>query len=243
MTGQPRHLPRVTPPAPGPASPMSRPPSLPRPENVTAARAMMSARVTMEEAIRLVTLMLADRGNAAAERSYLKSLAGYLVTQPRAVAIACCDPHRGVASEVPTRIVIADLARWCAVHSEPIAEILRDDFRRRMFGPPDDQPLPREGRETLAELRARYGRKWGLQGIDPALDARQRASGQAATTGEAAGAALAAALRAASERQIAAEYARLGVSPVRDGTGSLLSPALVRAVNPALLRPGADRDG
>jgi hypothetical protein len=204
---------------------------------------MMADRLEEPEAIRLVTMMVADKGIAAAERSYLKSLAGFLMTQPRVVAIACCDPNRGLATEVFVRPVIADLARWCARESAPICAALRDDCLQRTFGPPPDAPTNLTAEERAA-VAARVREKIkGLKRMDAVDAARAKARGM--TEEEAEQARIEEDLmrreirnakeRDYNERSILGEYAAKGIAPVKDKGGRVLPLSFVRAINPALL--------
>lgn len=185
----------------------------------------------------MVAIMLKHRDSidAPAGQNYVKALAARLMVEPRAVAIACCDPVHGLVSEIFVRPVIADIARWCARHSEEAHLMVADDDRR--WREERDRECDRSNRETVEELRARLGPTFGLKGIDK-LD-RIRGDTRAEEDEEAAkqrqAEANAQAL-AASSRDIAADYARRGMETVTTGGEWDLpvSPALAAQLG----RPG-----
>jgi len=83
--------------------------------------------------------------------------------------------------------------------------------------PPDlfDARVERANRPTIAELRAKYGPTWGIKTM--AAAARHERELRHA--------------KECADRAILAEYAALGLDPVHTNDGTLVSPALLRALN------------
>lgn len=215
MTDPHRNLPATA--GPAQAMPTSLHNSLARPRSASEARAMLAARLTESEALKLVAIMLKHRDglDPPAGPSYVKSLAARLMIEPREVAIACCDPVRGLVAEIFVRPVIADIARWCARESEPLRDWLaRQDERLAFDAKCGPAVIDRSGRPTIEELRARLGPTFGIRRID-AIDIMRGKRGE--EDEEAARQRRAAESAAAFERSCAAinhDYAQLGIEPV-----------------------------
>src|SRR5260370_888327 len=206
-----------------PATQRSQPISPVRPRNASEARAMLHDRLKESEALKLVAMMLATYPGAADPPSYVKSLAGRLMVEPRAVAIACCDPAHGLVREIFVRPTVADIARWCDREAEDLGRMVRADDERRELADQtrerrntESRDVDRSNRESVDEMRARLGPTFGLKPVprggqyrrDDDTDDEEAKSRQAEANARAID---------ASKSMIAADYARLGVKPISTG--------------------------
>lgn len=96
---------------------------------------------------------------------FLTSLGAVLEQYPNEVVIHVTDPRTGVQRGQKFPPTIAEIVEAC---DAKIAEINRHQ-RFRDWGKPDEPPAleaPRDTRLSLDELKAKYGKNWGLKSLD-----------------------------------------------------------------------------
>src|SRR5215471_13485570 len=78
-------------------------------------RKAMTDRLISSEAISAVSRLLSVFPNGAPHdpKGYIGALAELLQQYPRVVAIACCDPLKGVARTTRFMPTVADVVSWC----------------------------------------------------------------------------------------------------------------------------------
>jgi hypothetical protein len=92
---------------------------------------------------------------------------------PRAIAIRCANPLKGVAATTRFKPTVADLTAWCQREVDNLQEIvdradldkrLREERTAALF---EEQRLTeeRKTRPSLDELRAKHGPLWGLKSL------------------------------------------------------------------------------
>lgn len=189
----------------------------------------------------------ADAASEPDPEGYAPALAAVLCNHPREVAEDCANVRIGVVLDCMSRkaLTAGRVHDWCVRHSVELREFVRrEDERIRIAeeaAKARQAEIDRGSRQTLDELRTRHGKDWGLKrmdavdivrGIDPAAVEETRKAHRAEQDRKA---------RAFNERVFAEDYARLGFEPVYDSHGVMLSPSLVRAINPARLVPAGSR--
>jgi hypothetical protein len=209
--------------------------------NGVEARAILANRLTSAEALKLVAIMLDARGRLPNEppdsEGYIRALAGRLQIEPRMVAIACCDPQKGLMTEIFVKPQVADIVRWCDREAQWLHKIVDDDRREQHARATSREPeVDRSDHETLEQLLERYGPTFGLRRTD-ALDVVR---GEAGDDDEEAARKREQQLNAEALEQsnmiILREYASYGIEPIKSPDGMLVSLSLARLVNEDIAR-------
>jgi hypothetical protein len=139
------------------------------PKNV---KLVLEERLLPSEAAELVAAILRSYPPNDIEQSgYIITLAACLQQFPKAVAIRCGNPLKGVAATTRFRPTVADITAWCQREVDHLQEIvdradhekrLTDERIARIF---EEQRLAeeRKSRPSMEELRTKYGPTWGLK--------------------------------------------------------------------------------
>jgi hypothetical protein len=140
--------------------------------DVGSLRTLHSDRLTYPDAVELVGKVIAlfPNGSPPNAKGYIGGLAQILVAYPKAVAIECANPLKGVARELRFLPTPADLIAWleresawlrnsiqATDHIEQLAAAQRQRAEEERAA--DEQ---RKRRPALDELRAKYGPNWGI---------------------------------------------------------------------------------
>jgi hypothetical protein len=192
------------------------------------AQALLNERLKRSEAMKLVAMILAGfpRGAARDEDVYLDTLAAALCQEPSSIAIACANPHSGIVQECMFKPTAKEIHDWCARAAEPLRRIVGEADRRNKLEAPI---IDRSNRPSIDELRERYGPTFGIKRVD-ALD-KIRGEPDDEERERRVNAERAATMVERNRRNILADYARLKLDPVKASDGTLVSPALLRALN------------
>lgn len=117
-----------------------------------------SERMIPSEAIEAVTKMIRGypNGGANAGASYIGALASVLAQYPRAIAIECADPLRGVARTCKFLPTVADIVSWCEPHFEKMHSTVQREDRikeqiaaRKPIAKAQNNPIPAWCRANL----------------------------------------------------------------------------------------------
>ena len=140
-------------------------------ENV---RLVLAERLLPSEAATWVISMLRSYPPSEVDQhDYILTLAACLQQFPRAIAIRCANPLKGVAATTRFKPTVADLTAWCQREVDNLQEIvdradldkhLREERTAALF---EEQRLAeeRKTRPSLDELRAKHGPLWGLKSL------------------------------------------------------------------------------
>ena len=134
------------------------------PKNV---KLVLEERLLPSEAVELVAAILSCYPPSDIEATgYILTLAACLQQYPKAVAIRCGDPLKGVAATTRFRPTVADITAWCkreVIHLQEIVDRadhekrLAEERTARIF---EEQRIAeeRKNRPSMEELRTKHGR-------------------------------------------------------------------------------------
>lgn len=140
----------------------------------TNVRLVLQERLLPSEATDLVGGMLRSYPPSEIEQAgYILTLASCLMQFPKAIAIRCAHPLKGVAAMTRFRPTVADLTAWCQREVDTLQEIVdRADHDKRLAGERTARLMEevrlaeeRKTRPSLDELRAKHGPLWGLKSL------------------------------------------------------------------------------
>jgi hypothetical protein len=175
------------------------------------------------EAAKCAKLILGSyrTGDANDPDTYVRVIAAVLTCYPVEIMKEVSDPRWGIATKIKWLPTLYDVKEACEAAMQPTYRRQREEAhiaerRQRLSAPTAPRP-------TLAELQAKYGENWGLQGND----ANERAikESKIATT------------ERANQRLLSREYAAAGIEPVHAGSGIPVSLALARKIAGKTLGP------